>query len=140
VYSILFADKEAYGGGGGFGGMGRGGMGRGGMGRGGGMGIPGGGGGGGGGPQRSPQQSHPDGKKVLERISKETGGSMFEVSKKLPIDQIYARIEEELRSQYNLGFTPEKSEDAKTYHKIHLTTKQKGLTVQTRDGYYSQAN
>ncbi len=125
VYSILFSDKDAYGGGygGHMGGMG------GGMGRHGGMGR--------GGPMGYPQQSHPDGKKVLEQISKETGGRFFEVSKKQSIDQIYASIEEELRNQYNLGYTPDKTDAAPGYHKIHLTTTQKDLVVQTRDGYYS---
>ena len=52
----------------------------------------------------------PDGKKVLERISKETGGRFFEVSKKQSIDQIYASIEEELRNQYSLGYTPDKAD------------------------------
>ncbi len=47
-----------------------------------------------------------DGKKTLERISKETGGQMFEVSKKQSVEQIYAQIEDELRHQYNLGYTP----------------------------------
>jgi hypothetical protein len=40
---------------------------------------------------------------VLERISKETGGRLFEVSKKEPIDKIYASITEELHTQYSLG-------------------------------------
>jgi hypothetical protein len=62
---------------------------------------------------------------------------LFEVSKKLPIDQIYAQIEEELRSQYSLGYTPEPANTGEGYHKIHLTTKQKDLTVQARDGYYT---
>ena len=101
------------------------------------MGRRGGGGGGGGGGPQSPREPRPNGKKVLERISNETGGSMFEVSKKMPLEQIYARIEEELRSQYSLGFTPDKADAATGYHKIHLTTKQKGLTVRTRDGYYA---
>ena len=127
VYSILFSDKDAYGGGygGHMGGMG------------GGMGRHGGGGMGRGGPVGYPQQSHPDGKKVLEQISKETGGRFFEVSKKQSIDQIYASIEEELRNQYNLGYTPDKAEATPGYHKIHVTTTQKDLVVQTRDGYYS---
>ncbi len=128
VYSILFKDDEAYSGGnrGGFGfpGAGGGGMGRrGGSGRG------------------YPQESRPDGKKVLEQISKETGGRMFEVSKKLPVDQIYAQIEEELRSQYNLGYTPARAEgNATGYHKIQLTAKEKDLAVQARDGYYSDSS
>jgi VWFA-related protein len=128
VYSILFKDDERDGGGG-FGGprigMGGGGMG-GGMGRhGGGRGYP-------------REEQRPDGKKVLERISKETGGRMFEVSKKDPIDQIYDQIGEELRSQYSLGYTPDRAAaDGPLYRKIQLTTKQSGLVVQTREGYYA---
>ncbi|HXZ80757.1 MAG TPA: VWA domain-containing protein [Terriglobales bacterium] len=122
VYSILFSDESAYGNPGGFGGH------MGGMGRHGGYGYP-----------RFPQPQHADGKKVLERMSKETGGRMFEVSKKLPIDQIYAQIEEELRNQYNLGYTPERAAGtASGYHKIHVATKQKDLIVQARDGYYAE--
>ena len=126
VYSILYADPEAYGHQG-YPGMGghHGGWGGGGMGRG-----PGGG--------SYPQQaSHPDGKKVLERISRETGGRFFEVSKKLPIDQIYSQIELELRSQYNLGYTPTKDVAGPGYHKITLTTTNKDLIAQTREGYYA---
>jgi len=124
VYSVLFADKEGNGNGGGYGGghMGGGGMGGGGM--------------GGGGHHRYPHDSHPDGKKVLQQLSKETGGRFFEVSKKESIDQIYAEIDEELRSQYALGYTPDKTDAAIGYHKIQLTTKQKDATVQTREGFY----
>ena len=122
VYSILYADAHAYGAGGGYGGPHHGGYG--GMGR-----------RGGGGP-RYPQQSLPDGKKILERLSKETGGSFFEVTKNQSIEQIYDRIEEELRNQYSLGYTPDRADAGPGYHKIRLLTKQKGLVVQTREGYY----
>ena len=89
-----------------------------------------------GGGQRYPQEERVDGKKILERISKETGGRMFEASsKKDPLDKIYASIEEELRNQYNLGFTPGKDDPA-GYHKLQLTTKQKDDQIQTRAGFY----
>jgi VWFA-related protein len=120
VYSILFADKEGYGNGGGYGG-----------------GHGGGGGMGGGGHRRYPQESRPDGKKILEQISRETGGRFFEVSKKMPIEQIYADLDEELRNQYGLGYVPDKADIAPGYHKIHVTVKQKDLVVQTREGYYA---
>ena len=120
VYSILFADKEGYGNGGSYGG-----------GRGGGGGM------GGGGHRRYPQESRPDGKKVLEQISRETGGRFFEVSKKQSIDEIYTALDEELRNQYGLGYVPDKADVAPGYHKIHLTVKQKDLVVQTREGYYA---
>jgi len=77
-----------------------------------------------------------NGKKVLERISKETGGRLFEVSKKEPIEKIYQSIAEELRNQYNLGYTPEKTQMVDGYHRISLKTKQKDLIVQAREGYY----
>ena len=93
---------------------------------------------GGGWPQRYPQQMRPDGKKILERISKETGGRFFEVFKKRPLEQIYDQIQEELRNQYSLGYTPDRANAGAGYHKIRLKTKQKDLIVQTRDGYYGE--
>jgi VWFA-related protein len=117
VYSILFAGQENQQPFGGMGpGMGR----RGGMGR-----YP---------PQQQPQ--HADGKKVLQRISTETGGGFFEVSKKDSIDQIYDRIQDELRNQYSLGYTSDNEAGSNGFRKIAVTVKQKGLIVQTREGYY----
>ncbi len=118
VYAILFADRGAYGFQGGFGGIG-------------GMGRRGGGG------QRFPQQMAQDGSGVLNRIAKQTGGRYFEVSRGQGIDQIYSAIEEELRTQYNLGYTPDRQRADTGYHKIRLTVRRKDLVVQTRDGYYS---
>lgn len=118
VYSIWFADEEDYGYHGAYGGMG--GMGRHGGGRG-----------------RILQEARPDGEKILEQISKETGGLLFKVSKKEPIEQIYASIQEELRSQYSLGYTPNPADSGPGYHKITLTVKPKELVVQSRAGYYS---
>jgi VWFA-related protein len=138
IYSVYFAaprnQDQRHGGG-----MGRGGggwPGGGGGWPGGGGGYPGGGGGRGGG-QRHPEESHVDGKKILERISKETGGRFFEVSKKQTVGEIYDSIVEELRTQYNMGFTPDKDSSASGYHHLQLTVKKKDLTVQTRDGYYA---
>jgi VWFA-related protein len=134
VYAIYFKGEEGFdhdnggyghrrGGWGGMGGPGMGGpMGGGGMGRG-----------------RYPRQERqrPDGKKILERIATETGGRLFEVSKKQPVDQIYASIEEELRNEYNIGFTPDAEGASPGYHKIQLTAKKKDLTVQARQGFYA---
>ena len=84
-----------------------------------------------------PQESRPDGKKILERLSKQTGGRFFETSKKHPIDETFNQIQEDLRSQYSLGYTPNPPDTEPGYHKIILTTKRKDLSVQARDGYYS---
>jgi VWFA-related protein len=147
VYSIYFANSrgeegERPGGMGRGGGTGRGGggwPGGGGGWPGGGGGYPGGGGGRGGGGQRHPEEPHADGKKILQRISKETGGRFFEVSKKQTVGEIYDSIVEELRTQYNMGYTPDKDSAATGYHHIQLQVKgrDKDLSVQTRDGYYA---
>jgi VWFA-related protein len=82
--------------------------------------------------------SRTDGKPILERLSRETGGGFFEVSKKLPIEKIYDQIEEELRNQYSIGYTSDHPDTAGEYHKIQLTAKKNELLVQTRDGYYAR--
>ena len=78
----------------------------------------------------------PDGRGALQRMSKETGGSLFVVSKKLGLDQIFASLQEELRSQYSIGYSPDTKAGATDYRHVHLSTKQKNLIVQTREGYY----
>jgi VWFA-related protein len=121
VYAVLFADKDGYGNGRPLGGFGGPGMGRrGGMGRGG-----------------QTSASHPDGKKVLQRIALETGGAFFEVSDKHPIEKVYSQIEEELRNQYSLGYTSD-SQNGAGFRRINLTAKNKNLLVQTRQGYYAK--
>ncbi len=124
VYSIYFADEdEDYGRPGGFG-------------MGGPMGGHGGMGGGRGGGRYPRPEERPDGKKILEQISKETGGQFFKASKKETVDKIYAEIQEDLRNQYSLAYTPDKGNTI-GYHKILLTVpKQKDLIIQARDGYY----
>ena len=119
VYSVLFADNEAYGGPS-FGGMGR---------RGGRMPMPSGG------------SDRPDGKKILQQIAEETGGRFNSVGALHHLDKIFADIEDELRSQYNIGYTPDPPSEPGLFRHIHLTAKtnkKKDLVVQARAGYYSR--
>ncbi|WP_348267782.1 VWA domain-containing protein [Edaphobacter sp. DSM 109919] len=109
---------------------------------GGGGGYPGGGGGrnGGGGYPGGGRggETRVDGKKILERMTSETGGRVFEFSKKQTVADIYKQIAEELRAQYRLGFTPDKETASDGYHEIELTApKDKNVFIQTRDGYYT---
>jgi VWFA-related protein len=121
VYSIYISDETNSSPFAGFGGPG---MGR----RGGGMGR-------GGGPYGG---SRPDGKKILQQISRETGGAYFEYSKKKTVGDIYRQLEEELRNQYSIGYTSTQPESEGGYRKIQLTVKsKKNLIVQARDGYYA---
>jgi len=105
-----------------------------------GFGFPGGGGMGrprGGSRPQVPQETPADAKKILDQVSKATGGAVFEISRKQPIDQTYHTIEDDLQHQYAISYTPEQSGDSSGYHKILLTTKQKDLVVQAKEGFYA---
>lgn len=78
------------------------------------------------------------GKRALERMASETGGASLEVSKDRPIEAVFAQIEDALRSQYSIGYTPDRPSPSGKFHKIKLTVKDRGMTVRTRDGYYAQ--
>jgi VWFA-related protein len=78
------------------------------------------------------------GKNAMMRMARETGGSFFEVSKKVPIDRIFERIQEELRTQYSLGYVSNDPVRISEFRKIHLAVKAKGLAVQTREQYWAQ--
>jgi VWFA-related protein len=115
VYSILFEDPDMNFNPGNFGGMGR---------RRGGY------------PPMGGGANRPDGKKILQQISRETGGRFFEVSRRMPIQKVFEAIEEDLRNQYSLGYSPDRTDSSGDYRRIHLSAKPKNLIVQTREGYY----
>jgi VWFA-related protein len=144
VYTIRIYDKDFGGGRGGQGipiGMpGMGGFGRGGGGFGGGPGGGGPGGGRGGGFGGGPQggrggMDRGQEKKNLQEISRHTGGAYYEIGRDQTLAQIYEAIEEELRSQYSLGYTPDASARA-GYRKITVDVRRRGVVVRGRDGYY----
>jgi VWFA-related protein len=78
-----------------------------------------------------------EGRKIMQELAKESGGSFFEVSKKLTIDQVFALIEEDLRSQYSLGYVSDRPAQIADFRKIQLTVKRPGLIVQSRDRYWA---
>lgn len=76
------------------------------------------------------------GKGVLLYMAQQTGGEFFEATDKQNLPAIFARIEEELRNQYSLGFSPSAEEAAPGFHSVVLATTTPGFTVQTRNGYH----
>jgi VWFA-related protein len=83
----------------------------------------------------------PDGRGIMNRLAKETGGGHYEVSKKTPIDQVYRMIEDELRSQYSLGYVPSVDPEVPQtsgFRRIQLTVKRPAMAVQTRDRYWAE--
>ena len=78
------------------------------------------------------------GKNAMMRMARETGGSFFEVSKKMSIEKVYEQIQKELRSQYSIGYVSDDPVRISEFRKIRLAVKEKGLTVQTRQEYWAQ--
>ena len=77
------------------------------------------------------------GSMVLKQISSATGGRVFDVSRTTPLASIYESIEEDLRLQYQIGYTPPESAPG-AYHKIELKVQgPKKMTVEARKGFYS---
>lgn len=75
------------------------------------------------------------GRRALERLAKDAGGAMYEVVGTRTLEDNFAQLEEELRAQYSLGFTP--AEGRPGYRKLRVNVKRRGLRVQARDGYFS---
>ena len=79
-----------------------------------------------------------DGKHVLQRMSNESGGSFFEVSKKQTVERIFDILQQELRSQYNMGYVSDKPATISEFRAIELTVKQRGLVVEARRQYWAR--
>ncbi len=73
---------------------------------------------------------------TLKKLARETGGDVFEVDRKHSLDDILDEINEVVRNQYAIGYSPARDLSALGFRKIELKGKDKGLQVQTREGYY----
>ncbi len=76
---------------------------------------------------------------ALRRLSEETGGRLFEVTKRKPLAAIFEELQQEMRSQYALGYTPESPVHDGSFRRLEVRTRQKDLKVQARKGYYASA-
>ncbi len=77
------------------------------------------------------------GRSVLSQLARDTGGGYFEISGKVTIMAVFARIEEELRSEYSLGFVSDTPVTIAGFRKLQVSVKEKGLGVQARERYWA---
>ena len=80
------------------------------------------------------------GESVLKQMSEETGGRLFRVDRKETLESIFDQIQQEMRTQYAIGYTPTNGKKDGTFRKIDLRTANKDLKVQVRKGYYALPN
>lgn len=75
----------------------------------------------------------------LKRMSAETGGSVFHVDRKHSLEDIFKQLQDEMRSQYSIAYTPTNPKKDGSFRKIEVRTSSKDFKVQARKGYYSTA-
>jgi VWFA-related protein len=80
------------------------------------------------------------GDSVLKHMSDETGGRLFQVDRKNTLDNIFEQLQQEMRTQYAIGYTPTNGKKDGSYRKIDLRTSNKDQKVQVRKGYYALPN
>ena len=76
----------------------------------------------------------------MKKLAGETGGRVIEVGNKFEkLKEAFNQIALELRSQYNIGYTPTNNKLDGTFRKIEIHSKQ-NYKIQTRSGYYAVAH
>jgi VWFA-related protein len=78
-----------------------------------------------------------DGKKIMQQIAARTGGHAFEAKKPADLEAIYKIVDEEMRAQYLLTYTPDKTDDDGGFHKVELKAKKEDLSVSVPEGYFA---
>jgi VWFA-related protein len=78
--------------------------------------------------------------RTLKRLSEETGGGFFPISDERDFDRAFHRIEQELRSQYSLGYVSTNSARDGTYRRIRIIPRDPGYKITARRGYYAAKN
>jgi VWFA-related protein len=74
----------------------------------------------------------------LERLTDETGGYTFP-NPEDKLSEVFSKIEQDLRSQYVLGFTPPEDARDGRFHKLEVKAPRRNLVVRARVGYYAQS-
>jgi len=77
------------------------------------------------------------GEGYLRKMSDETGGHVFKVDRKHSLDDIFKQLQEEMRTQYAIGYTPLNDTKDGSYRKLDIKMGNKDLKVQARKGYYA---
>jgi VWFA-related protein len=73
----------------------------------------------------------------LRKMSDETGGHVFKVDRKHTLDDVFKELQDEMRSQYSIGYTPTNDVKDGSYRHLEVRLANKDLKAQARKGYYA---
>jgi len=74
---------------------------------------------------------------ALRQLSEDTGGHVFHIDRKLPLQNAFDELDAEMRSQYAIGYTPTNPAKDGTFRRLEIRTNNKDWKVQARKGYYA---
>lgn len=74
----------------------------------------------------------------MKKLTQETGGRVINVGNKADkLKEAFDQISNELRSQYNIGYTPTNTAKDGSFRKIEIRPNAKDYKIQARSGYYA---
>jgi VWFA-related protein len=74
----------------------------------------------------------------MKKLTQETGGRVIEVGNKLDkLKEGFAQIANELRSQYNIGYSSTNPNLDGSFRKVEIHASNKDYKIQARNGYYA---
>jgi len=74
---------------------------------------------------------------TLKRLSVETGGSFFDINDRQSFSDAFARINQELRNQYSIGYVSSNPLKDGKYRRIKIIPRDPTYRIQARKGYYA---
>jgi len=88
----------------------------------------------------SPMYGGYSGEGSMKKLGNETGGRIFRVERNRTLDSIYAEIEQDMRTQYAIGYSSSNPTRDGSFRKIEIRPKNKDLKIQARRGYFAEKN
>jgi len=77
------------------------------------------------------------GEAELHKMSDETGGHVYKVDRRHTLDDVFRELQDEMRSQYSIGYTPTNEVKDGSYRHVDVRLANKDLKAQARKGYYA---
>lgn len=73
----------------------------------------------------------------LRRLAEDTGGRVLRVDRKHTLPEIFKEIQDEMRSQYAIGYIPTNSNKDGSFRKIEIKLADSNMHAQARKGYFA---
>ena len=73
----------------------------------------------------------------LVNYANDSGGDIYYAVQSAAMERLYSRITEEARHEYTLAYVPHGNNRNASYHKVEVRTTREGVTIKTRQGYYT---